>query len=134
MAATRERVLITGAGGFLGACLTHDLAAADNDVHLLLRPTSDPWRLAGVLDRCNIHRADLLDEAALYRIVAACRPEVVYHLAGYGVAPGERDRPTLLATNVYGLGNLLSALAGHDYRALVCAGTCWEYGQSDRPL
>ena len=46
--ASRERVLITGASGFIGACLAHDLVAEGHDVHLVLRPEANTWRLAGL--------------------------------------------------------------------------------------
>jgi nucleoside-diphosphate-sugar epimerase len=60
-------------------------------------------------------------------VVRDCRPEVVYHLAAAGVAPGQRHRAHVLATNVLGTAHLLDALAGWDCR-LVQVGTSWEYG------
>src|SRR5205085_1186914 len=72
-----ERVLITGGAGFLGGTLARALLADGHDVHLLVRPGTDHRRLDG---RCAAHEADLCDAAAVGRAVAACRPEVVYHL------------------------------------------------------
>jgi nucleoside-diphosphate-sugar epimerase len=134
MAGNAERVLITGGTGFLGACLTRDLIAAGADVHLILRPGSDTWRLAGVEHACRVHRADLRDGPAVARAVAECRPEVVYHVAAYGVLPSQKGRSAIVATNLIGLANLLDALDGHDYRALVNTGTGAEYGPRDEPI
>jgi UDP-glucose 4-epimerase len=125
---TPERVFITGGNGFLGASLVRAEVAAGNEVHLLLRPQSCLWRLKGLEGLYLPHRGDLRDAAAVRRAVAACRPEVVYHLAAEGVRPGPTDRATLLATALLGTANLLDALAGHDYRALVQAGSGAEYG------
>src|SRR5262249_27092687 len=71
---------------------------------------------------------------SLRRAVAAARPDVVYHLATYGAYPSQRDRATLLATNLIGTANLLDALAGHDYRALIHTGSSSEYGPKDEPM
>ena len=45
----RMALLVTGAGGFIGACLARALIQEGHDVHLLLRPQTERWRLAGRL-------------------------------------------------------------------------------------
>jgi nucleoside-diphosphate-sugar epimerase len=132
--ATRERVLVTGGGGFIGACLAHDLIADGHDVHLLLRPESRAARLASVAGRYTRHDADLRDADAVRAAVRACRPEVVYHAASHGTFHYQRDRAAVLSANVLGTANLLDALEGHDYRALVHTGSSSEYGHKDGPM
>jgi nucleoside-diphosphate-sugar epimerase len=134
MATGRERVLLTGASGFVGACLAHDLIADGHDVHLLLRPEANLWRLAGLEGRYVRHRADLRDARAVREAVAACRPEIIYHLATHGAYPFQKDRAAILATNLLGTGNLLDALDRHDYRMLVNVGSSSEYGHKDEPM
>jgi nucleoside-diphosphate-sugar epimerase len=135
MPAGKETVLVTGASGFVGACLARDLIADGQDVHLLHRPGSAGlWRLAGLDGGFTWQRADLRDADAVRRAVDACRPAVVYHLAAHGASPTQRDRATILAANLLGTANLLDALAGHDYRAFVHTGSSSEYGQKDRPM
>ena len=96
--AREERVLITGGSGFLGACLAHDLVSSGKEIHLLLRPGSDTWRLTPLVGRYTSHHADLLDLSSLRRVIADCRPEVIYHLATHGVYPSQTDRRAVLAT------------------------------------
>lgn len=132
--ATRERVLITGASGFIGANIVRAEVAAGNEVHLLLRAESRTWRLAGLEGRYAGHPGDLRDAAAVRRVVEAARPDLVYHAAAHGTAPGQRDRTAILAANVLGTAHLLDALAGRDYRALVNVGSSSEYGHKADPM
>jgi nucleoside-diphosphate-sugar epimerase len=134
MAAGRERVLITGAGGFLGANLARAEAAAGHEVHLFLRTGGAGWRLAGLDGLFARHAGDLRDAAAVRRAVEAARPDVVYHLAAHGAHPSLTDRTAVFAVNLLGTANLLDALRGRDYRALVHAGSSSEYGHKDEPM
>ena len=126
-----QRVLITGGAGFLGSTLARALLADGQDVHLLVRPGTDRGRVDG---RCTPHEADLCDAAAVRRAVAACRPEVVYHLGTYGWQAGPKAPGVIWAVNAEGTANLLAALEGLPYRALVHAGTGLEYGPHDGPI
>ena len=134
MAPSRDRILITGARGFIGAALAIDRVEAGHEVHLLLRPGGDAWRLRQIEGRYYRHDADLRDSAAVRRAVAASRPDVIFHAAAHGTSPGPHDRGEILASNVLGTSNLLDALAGHDYRALVNVGSSSEYGHKDGPM
>jgi UDP-glucose 4-epimerase len=125
--------LVTGASGFLGANLVRRLVFAGREVHALLRGAF-PARLAGLQGRLVTHHADLRDRDAVARAVASCQPHVIYHLAAYGTYPGQRDRVETLASNLLGTANLLDALEGRDFQALVHAGSSSEYGRVDRPM
>jgi nucleoside-diphosphate-sugar epimerase len=129
----RERVLITGGAGFLGANLVRELLRRGRDVHLLLRPSTDRRRLAGLETVVAAHAADLLDPAAVRRAVADCRPDVVYHLAAAGAA-GPADRAAVLAANVFGTAHLLDAAFAVGCRIFVHAGSGAEYGPRDGPV
>lgn len=131
---TRQRILITGGNGFVGASLARDFIAADHEVHLILRRQSSRWRLTGLEGSYATHLADLRDASAVRRAVDACRPECVYHLAAHGVTHQPSDRAAILAGNLLGTANLLEALARHDYRTLVYVGSALEYGHKSRPL
>ena len=120
---TRQRILITGGNGFIGASLARDLIAADHEVHLILRRQSSLWRLTGLEGNYASHLADLRDASAVRRAVDACRPESVFHLAAHGVTHQPSDRSAVLAGNLMGTANLLDALAPRDYRMLVHAGS-----------
>jgi nucleoside-diphosphate-sugar epimerase len=130
----RERVLVTGGSGFIGAHLVHELVAEGHEVHLLLRPGSQIWRLADIEGRFRRHDADLCNRDDVARAVQTSQPEVIYHLATTGSFSFQRDRSAILSANIMGTANLLDALEDHDYRALVHTGSSSEYGHKDHPM
>jgi nucleoside-diphosphate-sugar epimerase len=107
---------------------------AGDEVHLLLRPEGDRWRLRSIEGRYHRHEADLRDAADVRRAVAAARPDVVIHAAAHGTTHGRHGRIEILTSNVLGAANLLDALAAHDYRALVNVGSSSEYGHKNGPM
>jgi nucleoside-diphosphate-sugar epimerase len=129
-----DRVFITGGSGFLGSCLARHLIAAGQDVHLLLRPGTERWRLADLEDRFTPHWGDLRDAKTVKQAVSTCKPAVIYHLATHGAIGCQSDRDSVLSTNILGTANLLDALRPHDYRALVHVGSSSEYGHKTGPI
>src|SRR5438046_2318171 len=131
MPARRKRILVTGGNGFLGAVLTRSLIAEGHEVQLLLRPQSNTWRLSGISGQYAVFHADLRAALAVQKIVAACKPEIVYHLAAHGTFHFQEDRSAILSSNLEGTANLLQALENVDYEALVNVGTSSEYGHKN---
>jgi nucleoside-diphosphate-sugar epimerase len=125
------RVLVTGASGFIGANLARTLLDAGDEVHLLLRPDHDLWRIEEILGRVVTHDADLRDQASVRRVVQEARPQRTFHLATYGAYPYQRDRDLAVATNLEGTLNLAGAALAAGCESFVSAGTSSEYGHKD---
>lgn len=133
------RVLVTGGTGFIGSHLVRDCLSRGDEVTVLARPDSDPWRLADVLDRITLVRTRPLDGRAVAAAVLRSRPERVFHLAAMTRAPAQDDLSDLdeaFACNVAPLRVLLDALRQADRRpaTLVRAGSLAELGETDRVL
>lgn len=123
-----KRVLVTGATGFVGKHVAAQGLDAGVEIHNLSPGDAAP---AGVIH----HQATLEDRSAVFHIVEKVQPDAVLHLAAAGVTFGSRALDRLLATNVLGTENLLSAVQALDTGVpVVLAGTCIEYRMQDRPL
>jgi nucleoside-diphosphate-sugar epimerase len=75
-----RRVLVTGAGGFIGRWSVPALLEAGFDVHAVVsasRRGELPAQLAGA----TVHRSDLLDRAAVDALVDAAAPSHLLHFA-----------------------------------------------------
>jgi dolichol-phosphate mannosyltransferase len=128
-----KRVLVTGGSGFVGANLTRRLLADGHDVHLLLRPEYDSWRLETIQGDVQVHYTDLGDPACVARIVSNVRPDWVFHLAAYGAYPSQSDLSRMIQTNLTGTVNLVQSCLATGFEAFVHAGSSSEYGFKDHP-
>lgn len=129
-----SKVLVTGAGGFVGANLARELLSRGCEVHVIVREGSEPWRLKDVWGQMKVHRLDLFDSSAVWRVISQVKPQHVFHLAAFGGYPFQKDARRIVESNILGTWNLLEALAGIDYKSFVCAGSSSEYGYKRKPM
>lgn len=121
------RVLLTGAGGFIGSHVARLLIARGEDVTAVLRPDGRRDRIADVVTDLSIVEADL-NSTDLRKLVVGAKPDLCIHLAWY-VEPTRyltavQENLTSLATGA----RLLAALDGARCPRAVIAGTCLEPG------
>jgi nucleoside-diphosphate-sugar epimerase len=134
---TGARVLVTGSTGFIGSHLTRRLVADGADVHALTSTVSSvyPTRLLDLRNQLTLHEGSLEDRSAMDAVVAAARPEVIFHLGAYThVGKSWQRVDECIQVNVQGTVNLLQALAGTDYRRFVYTGTSEIYGDVPIPF
>jgi nucleoside-diphosphate-sugar epimerase len=129
-----NRVVITGAAGFLGADLLVKLLARGHDVNAILRPTTDPWRIEPLLSQIRVHRGSLVDEDFLRSTLHNVRPGLIFHLAATGAYAGDSARRHMFEDNVTAAHNLLAAVRELDFRRLVVAGSSVAYGWKRHPI
>lgn len=130
----RDRpVLVTGAGGFIGSHLVERLAGLGAAVRAFVRYTSRGQ--AGFLDAIDadlrdavdVVRGDLRDSDAVADAVR--NVNLVFHLGALIGIPYSYVHPRETAeTNLLGTLNILTATAGGDVEAVVCASSSEVYG------
>jgi nucleoside-diphosphate-sugar epimerase len=122
------RALVTGATGFIGSRLAPALRAEGWEVHVIVRPASDPERVASLRNSgCAVHVHDGTHDG-IEMIVDEARPTCTWHLATKFV-PQHRaeDVVPLVRANVEFGTSLLDALTRfRGGPAIVTAGTAWQ--------
>jgi GDP-4-dehydro-6-deoxy-D-mannose reductase len=128
------KVLITGAGGFVGRHLTNELSAAGMDLILTSEVGSRVLLPSGKsipLLPCNIS-----DRNALNRIFKEGSPDAVVHLAAVShVVNAQNARETLSEVNIVGTHNVCAAAAGLDKKvSFLFVSTSLVYGAGSSSL
>lgn len=129
-----RRALVLGASGFLGTWVARELVRRGARV---LAQVRDPARLAPDLGDLEVRVVDLLTPGSAAGLVRETRPDVVFSLAGYGVAKDERDEARALRLNVEVLAELVEALlAGPSLEnpRLIHSGSALECGPAPASL
>lgn len=121
-----QRVLVTGATGFIGSHVARTLVEGGRDVAVIVRPRSSLWRLENVVERLTVISGDLADAASLRPALEIWRPEACIHLAWYA-EPGKyltaRENVPALEASLQLLDELIHVECGQ----VVMTGTCAEY-------
>lgn len=115
-------ILLTGAGGQLGADLVGALVAAGNTVVATdLKPRQ-------AVPGARFRALDVTDRAAVEATIADERPDVVYHLAAILSASGEKNPSLAYEVNQTGTYNLLEACRVHGVGRFIFTSTIAVYG------
>ena len=130
----QRRVLITGSTGFIGSHLTRQLAGLGAEVFAFMRPSSQRLRIADVLDGVHTIEGDLQDPESVRTAVERADPELVYHLAAFGVDRPSEDPRQAVLVNVMGTVHLLEAVRERHLRRFIYIGTCYEYACGENPI
>lgn len=125
------RILVTGAGGMIGANLCRRLIADGYQVDVMIRGDHLPFRLEPIAGRLRSWRADLLDGEGVAAAIRGAAPDVVVHLASTPFNPPPSPLRHL-EVNVLGTGNLLEAVAAARPGArVVFTGSVAQYGEGN---
>lgn len=104
-----NKILVTGATGFIGSRLVKKLVATNDHVFVLVRKSSDLSALSSVRDKIELVYGDITDLASVESAVKGM--DYVYHTAGLTYM-GDKRKEQLYRINVAGTRNILqSALA-----------------------
>lgn len=137
-----EKVVVTGAAGFIGSHVVEALLARGDTVVGIdnFDTFYDPDIKRANLTDAMLHRsfelveADVRDSAAVRRLVDAFHPDAIVHLAARaGVRPSIQDPALYAAVNVLGTTVILDAARAAKVSRLIVASSSSVYGDDATP-
>ncbi|NDQ57810.1 MAG: NAD(P)-dependent oxidoreductase [Acidipila sp.] len=135
-----RRVLITGAGGFIGRWVARLLQPGGAELLLAARSAASLESLGRAYQFTGRTMVSDLSEAGSFeRLYRDARPHITFHLAGYGVNPEERDPQLAYKMNhrlIKDISEIISASRMDDWPGvrLINAGSAAEYGAVPGPV
>ncbi|TRZ51004.1 SDR family oxidoreductase [bacterium] len=111
----KEKILVTGANGFIGSRLTKRLEEGGAEV-------------------VKLDRALLTLPEALTKVMDEVKPNAIYHLAAYGNHYNQKEIRDIFTANLFGVFNLLEASRGRNLDYFVNTGSSSEYGKKEKPM
>lgn len=111
------------ATGLLNIIGESSTVTSARDLEALIEAQADPAKV-------NLVEADMVDAFAMKHVIAAVRPDRIFHLAAQSYVPGSWSGPAqTLSTNILGELNLLEAVREADVAPFIhIAGSSEEYG------
>lgn len=131
----KNKILITGGTGFIGANLVYKFLELNEEVHLIVRKSSNFWRLEPVIKKLHLHYIDLLESSQVIKLLKLIKPEIILHLAAYGCYPRrQKDEEEMVRTNILATFNLINSAAKVGFKCFINTGSGFEYGFKNKPI
>lgn len=128
------RILLTGAGGFIGANLARYFCDKF-EVHAVVRDKTKLWRISKDYNSLVIHEGNLTNTEVADKIIEDLKPEIVMHFAAHPALSEENDEKTIILDTVSPLINLVASCRKTDScKVFINAGSSSEYGYQTNPM
>lgn len=126
-----EKILVTGATGFIGSRLLRSLLQGDDDVYALVRNRSKLGLFSDIIDKVQVLEGDITRPETLAAAFSGI--DRVYHAAGYTYMGGSSNKKgRLQAINVEGTRNVMRACLDNGVTRAVHVSSITAVGISEK--
>jgi nucleoside-diphosphate-sugar epimerase len=128
-------ILVTGATGFIGTNLIYRLIDSKDNISIFIHNKSNTEHIKKIILKSNIHEVDFTKFDTIKKKIKKIKPDIIYHLAAYGVYTNQKNYNGIINTNVIGTLNLFRAISEHaDVNKIVNLGSSFEYKPQSKKI
>lgn len=130
---TKRNILVTGGAGFIGSHLVYRLIKEKYNVFVVVRKTTNKWRLRGIKEKIKFVYSD---RKSLENIFKENKLDLIIHLATLYIKNHKsiKDIEKMISANVIFPTMLLELAEKNNVRYFINTSTCFEYSQSNKPI
>ena len=127
-------ILITGAAGFIGSNLTRYFVSQGIKVNIIIKRSSNTWRLNDIIKKTNVHYADVSDINKIKKIIKKIKPKTIYHLATHGGYSDQNDLEKIKKSILDATYNLINECKKYKFNIFINTGSSSEYGFKNKAM
>ena len=125
-----KKIIITGANGFIGSNLARQFLKNGYDVHIIVRRSSDLWRIEEIMSEVNVFYVTRSSKVEFSDIFLLVKPDFLINAIGADQKKNIKDEASTWLGNIDSLINITSALKNWPSTFLIQLGSSFEYGRS----
>ena len=127
-------ILITGAAGFIGSNLTRYFISKGIKVNIIIKRSSNTWRLNDIIAKTNVHYADVSDKNKIKKIIKKIKPKTIYHLATHGGYSDQNNLDKIKNSILDATYNLINECKKYKFNIFINTGSSSEYGFKNKAM
>jgi nucleoside-diphosphate-sugar epimerase len=125
----KEKVIVTGGSGLLGATVVHELVKEGSVVPVVMDIVENPARLNDIIDKIEYVQGDISDREHLDTVFEKYKPVRIYHIAAVLGDTCENNRDLAMNVNVNSHLALLDAALKHNVKQFLFSSSITTYGE-----
>ena len=130
----KHPILITGAAGFVGSNLTRYFVSRGIKVNIMIKRSSNTWRLNDIIKKTNVHYTDISDINNVKKIIKKIKPKTIFHLATHGGYSDQTDLVKIKKSILDSTYNLINECKKYKFNIFINTGSSSEYGFKNKAM
>ncbi len=124
------KIIVTGANGFIGSNLTRFFLGNKDDVYIIIRKSSELWRIKDIITELNIKYISTGSKEEFMDIFQEVKPDFLINAIGASQTNNPGNEASTWFGNFSILTNIASALRNFPDTLLIQLGSSFEYGKA----